>query len=243
MRNKNLMDITVLRYHRHLQYIDIAQNNISSLSVLSSLPYLMYLDASHNKIKFSLSFTPPWYLTYVDLSFNNVTDIGSLSNCWSIVKLDLSHNMIEKICGLENLKHLRYLNLSYNLIECIENLDNLHIQELHLQCNCITSFKSAVPGRGVNTLSDLRTIILAHNRLSTLQFFKDAYSLHCVDLKFNKINDLLEILNLKGSIREVDFRGNACTKWPNYRNVLISSIPSVKFIDGVEVLAAEKVSR
>lgn len=62
-----------------------------------------------------------------------------------------------------------------------------------------------------------------------------------MDLKSNKINDLLEVLNLKGSIYEVDFRGNACTKWPNYRNVLISSIPGVKFIDGVEVLAAEKV--
>lgn len=69
-------------------------------------------------------------------------------------------------------RHLRYLDLSYNLIECIENLDNLCIQELYLKCNCITSFKSAVPGRGVNVLPDLRTIILAHNRLSTLQFFK-----------------------------------------------------------------------
>lgn len=51
----------------------------------------------------------------------------------------------------------------------------------------------------------------------------------------------MEVLNLKGSIFEVDFRGNSCTKWPNYRKVLISSIPSVKFIDGVKVFAAEKV--
>ncbi|XP_032663417.1 leucine-rich repeat and guanylate kinase domain-containing protein [Odontomachus brunneus] len=242
MRNKSLTDIAMLRYHRYLQYIDIAHNSVSSLSVLSNLPYLMYLDASNNKVECSLSFMPPWYLTYVNLSYNNMTDIGSLRNCWSIVRLDLSHNIIEKIYGLENLKHLRYLDLSYNLIECIENLDNLHIQELSLRCNCITSFKSAIPGRGINVLPDLQTILLAHNKLSTLQFFKDTYSLHLVDLKFNKINDLLEVLNLKGSIHEVDFRGNACTKWPNYRNVLISSIPSIKFIDGVEVLAAEKVT-
>lgn len=71
--------------------------------------------------------------------------------------------------------------------------------------------------------------------------FQDAYSLRFVDLKFNKIADLLEVLNLTGSIFEVDFRGNTCTKWPNYRNVLISSIPSVKFIDGIEVFAEEKV--
>lgn len=46
---------------------------------------------------------------------------------------------------------------------------------------------------------------------------------------------------MTGSIFEVDFSGNTCTKWPNYRNVLISSIPSVKFIDGIEVFAEEKV--
>ncbi|XP_014487208.1 PREDICTED: protein phosphatase 1 regulatory subunit 42-like, partial [Dinoponera quadriceps] len=139
--------------------------------------------------------------------------------------------------------YLRYLDLSYNLIECIENLDNLHIQELHLECNCITSFKSDIPDRDVSILPDLRTIFLAHNRLSSLQFFKNVNSLHFVDLRYNKITDLLEVLNLKDSIYEVDFRGNACIKWPNYRNILISSIPSIKFIDGVEVLAAEKVSQ
>ncbi|XP_067206201.1 leucine-rich repeat and guanylate kinase domain-containing protein-like isoform X2 [Linepithema humile] len=137
--------------------------------------------------------------------------------------------------------HLRYLDLSYNLIECIKNLDDLNIKELNLEGNCITSFKSATPGRGINTLSKLRTIFLGYNRLSNLEFFKDAYSLRFIDLKFNKITDLLEVLKLKGSIFEVDFKGNTCTKWPNYRNVLIFSIPSVKFIDGVEVLATEKV--
>ncbi|RLU26219.1 hypothetical protein DMN91_000012 [Ooceraea biroi] len=202
----------------------------------------MYLKASHNNIKCVSNFTPPWYLTYVNLSYNHVTDIGELRNCWSIVRLNLSHNVIETVSGFENLKYLQYLDLSYNLIECIRNLDNLNIQELNLEGNCVTSFESATPGRGINTLLNLRTIILGYNKLSTLNFFKDAYSLRYVDLKFNRIADLLEVLNLKGSIFEVDFRGNACTKWPNYRNVLISSIPSVKFIDGVEVFAAEKVT-
>jgi len=51
----------------------------------------------------------------------------------------------------------------------------------------------------------------------------------------------MEVLNLKDSIFEVDFRGNTCTKWPNYRNVLISSISNIKFIDNVEVFPEEKV--
>lgn len=69
-------------------------------------------------------------------------------------------------------RYLQYLNLSYNLIECIKNLDGLNIQELNLEGNCITSFKSAISGRGINTLPHLRIIILGYNRLSTLKFFK-----------------------------------------------------------------------
>ncbi|XP_018351816.1 PREDICTED: leucine-rich repeat and guanylate kinase domain-containing protein-like, partial [Trachymyrmex septentrionalis] len=241
LKNRGLTDITMLQYHRHLQYINIANNNVSRLSPLSGLPYLMYLNASHNKIKHVSDFTPPWYLTYVNLSHNYIIDIGDLSGCWSIVRLNLSHNILESISGLENLKHLQYLNLSYNLIECIENLDGLNIQELNLEGNCITSFKSAIPGRGLNTLSNLRTILLGYNRLCTLGFFKDTYTLRFVDLKFNRITDLMEILNLKGLICQVDFRGNTCTEWPNYRNVLISSISSIKFIDGIQVFPQEKV--
>ncbi|KYQ47295.1 Leucine-rich repeat and guanylate kinase domain-containing protein, partial [Trachymyrmex zeteki] len=242
LKNRSLTDITMLRYHRHLQYINVANNNISCLSPLSGLPYLMYLNISHNKIEHVSNFTPPWYLTYVNLSYNHLTDIGDLSGCWSIVRLNLSHNILESISGLENLKHLQYLNLSYNLIERVENLDDLNIRELNLEGNCISSFRSAIPGRGINTLPNLRTIFLGYNRLSTLNFFKDAYTLRFVDLKFNRITDLMEILNLKGLIFEVDFRGNTCTKWPNYRNVLTSSISSVKFIDGVQVFPEEKVT-
>jgi len=69
-------------------------------------------------------------------------------------------------------RHLQYLNLSYNLIECIENLDGLNIQELNLEGNCITSFRSIIPGYGINTLPNLRKIFLGYNRLCTLRFFK-----------------------------------------------------------------------
>ena len=69
-------------------------------------------------------------------------------------------------------RYLRYLNLSYNLIEYIENLDRLNIQELNLEGNCILSYKSAIPGYGINTLSDLRKLYLGYNKLSTLEFFK-----------------------------------------------------------------------
>ena len=62
-----------------------------------------------------------------------------------------------------------------------------------------------------------------------------------IDLKFNRINDLLELLNLSGLIQEVDLRGNGCTKWPNYKAALLFSIPSIQIIDGATVSTSEKV--
>ncbi|KAG7200528.1 hypothetical protein KM043_001092 [Ampulex compressa] len=242
LRRMGLADIASLRYHRYLQYIDLSYNNISDVSALDGIPYLMYLNMSHNRLDRVLNFTPPWYLTYVNLSYNCITTIRDLSAFWSITRLDLSHNAIEVIAGLQNLKYLQYLNLSYNLIERIENLDNLNIQELNLEANCITSFQSTSLGAGLNVLPNLRTILLGRNRLSSLEFFKDAEGLRLIDLKSNKINDLLEVSNLRGLIYEIDLRGNPCTKWPNYRDVLLSSIPSLIFIDGAEVFITEKVS-
>ncbi|CAD1474911.1 unnamed protein product, partial [Heterotrigona itama] len=242
MRNMSLSNITMLSYHHYLQYIDLAYNYISNLSPLSEVPYLIYLNVAHNRMNIILNFSPPWYLTYVNLSYNYISKMCDISDFWSITHLDLSHNAIETITGLQNLKYLRYLNLSYNLIEYIENLDRLNIQELNLEGNCILSYKSAIPGYGISTLSDLRKLYLGYNKLSTLEFFKDAYSLRVIDLKFNRINDLLELLNLTGLIQEVDLRGNGCTKWPNYKAALLFSIPSIQIIDGATVSTSEKIA-
>ncbi|KOC62111.1 Leucine-rich repeat and guanylate kinase domain-containing protein [Habropoda laboriosa] len=209
MRNMSLSNISLLKHHRYLQYIDLAYNYISNLSPLEGIPYLIYLNVSHNRLETILNFSPPWYLTYVNLSYNYISNMCDISDFWSIVHLDLSHNAIENISGLQSLKYLKYLNLSYNLIEHIENLDKLNIQELNLEGNCILF---------------------------------DAYSLRVIDLKFNRINDLLELSNIKGLIHEIDLRGNGCTKWPNYKSVLLFSMPSICIIDGIDVSTSEKIA-
>ncbi|CAK9808296.1 Leucine-rich repeat and guanylate kinase domain-containing protein [Anthophora quadrimaculata] len=242
MRNMSLSNISLLKHHRYLQYIDLAYNYISNLSPLEGIPYLIYLNVSHNKLETILNFSPPWYLTYVNLSYNYISNMCDISDFWSIVHLDLSHNAIENISGLQNLKYLKYLNLSYNLIEHIENLDKLNIQELNLEGNCILTFTSAVPGYGINTLPHLRAIYLGYNKLSTLECFKDAYSLRVIDLKFNRIDDLLELSNIKGLVHEIDLRGNGCTKWPNYKAVLLFSMPSICIIDGINISTSEKIA-
>lgn len=51
-------------------------------------------------------------------------------------------------------------------------MDNLNIKELNLEGNCITSYKYKTLGSGIKSLINLRTIILGHNKLSSLNFFK-----------------------------------------------------------------------
>ncbi|XP_046414947.1 leucine-rich repeat and guanylate kinase domain-containing protein-like [Neodiprion fabricii] len=240
--NMGLRDIFILQYRHYLQYIDLENNSIGDLTPLGGIPYLMYLNAARNKLRDVLRFKPPWCLTYVNLAYNNISKIDDLSEFWSIVRLDLSHNVIERIEGLVNLRHLRFLNLGYNIIESVENLDNLDIQELNLEYNCISNVRSATSAFGISTLPNLRTLILRHNKLTTLEFFEGAYGLRYIDLKYNKISDLLEVSHLKSLVHEIDFRGNPCTNWPNYRDVLLFSMPSVMFVDGASVTISEKVS-
>lgn len=51
-------------------------------------------------------------------------------------------------------------------------MDNLNIKELNLEGNCITSYKYKTLSSGIKSLINLRTIILGHNKLSSLNFFK-----------------------------------------------------------------------
>ncbi|XP_034941504.1 leucine-rich repeat and guanylate kinase domain-containing protein-like [Chelonus insularis] len=242
LRNLNLVDISILENYHYCQYLDLAHNNVKDLSILNKTPYLLYLNASHNKITNVSKFNPPWYLTYLNLSHNNIKSLRDFQEFWSIVRLDLSHNSIEKICGLQNLKHLRYLNLSYNVIEIVENLDDLNIQELNLEYNYIKKFTSMGLNDDTKIFKNLRTLLISHNRISSLKFFHNIHSLRLVDLKHNKISDLMELSHLSGSVYQVDLRGNGCTKWPNYKEVVLFCMPNVLFVDGAEITAAERVS-
>lgn len=43
-------------------------------------------------------------------------------------------------------------------------------------------------------------------------------------------------------LEEIDLRGNSCTTWPYYREVLLHSMPTLTRIDNNEVTISEKVS-
>ncbi|XP_063977337.1 LOW QUALITY PROTEIN: uncharacterized protein LOC135162617 [Diachasmimorpha longicaudata] len=242
LSHMDLVDITQLQQYTYLQYLNLSHNNLGDLSVLGNCPYLLYLDASHNDLTSLSLFPSPLYLTYLDLSYNKIDTMNDMSEFWSIVYLDLSHNSIEIISGLQKLRHLKHLNLSHNIIDCVQNLDDLNIENLNLEFNRITKFRSS-SGEGLENLRKLRTLLLNHNKIASLFFLHNGfYSLRILDLRHNKIGDLLSVSNTRAFLYEINLRGNSCTTWPYYREVLLHSIPTLTWIDECEVTIPERVS-
>ncbi|KAJ9582016.1 hypothetical protein L9F63_003599, partial [Diploptera punctata] len=55
----NICDISILQYHRYLQYIDLSWNQLTDISALGYVRYLIYLDVSHNLLTTLLNFRAP----------------------------------------------------------------------------------------------------------------------------------------------------------------------------------------
>ncbi|EEB11657.1 protein phosphatases pp1 regulatory subunit, putative [Pediculus humanus corporis] len=243
LTNKNLNDIRVLSYHRFLQYVDLSWNNLTDLTPLGCIPYLMYLDVSHNLMEEVLRFRPPLNLTYVNYSYNQVWQIDNLSDFWSLTYLDLSHNKISKIQGLHNLKYLRYLDLSHNKIERFENLNNLRITDLNLEYNLLSRFETEMD-LGIHTMPYLTNLYLNNNLIKDLKFLKNVHSLKKLELQGNDITDLLQLTNMKKlkNLRQLDLSNNDVSKQKPYRNLILSFLRELKFLDQTEVNISERVA-
>lgn len=71
---------------------------------------------------------------------------------------------------------------------------------------------------------------------------KNVFTLKYLDLRNNKIADLLDLANLKSALHTIDLRGNPCTKWPDYRALVLHSIPSLEFVNGDAITLEEKAN-
>ncbi|XP_069702604.1 leucine-rich repeat and guanylate kinase domain-containing protein-like isoform X2 [Periplaneta americana] len=238
---KNIVDISVLQYHRYLQCIDISWNKLEDVSALGYVRHLMHLDVSHNRLCDALKFRAPWFLTDVNYSYNDVKSLDDLSDFWSVKNLNLSHNSITTITGLEKLRYLQNLDLSYNNITCLQNLNHLNIFELNLENNNLSEYDDSMR---LSTLPNLKYLNLNNNKFTTLQFLRGVYSVRCMEMKNNAVAELLEVDNMKTMtlLEELDFSCNPITTWPGYRDAVIHSLPALAYLDGEPVTVGEKLS-
>ncbi|CAH0563991.1 unnamed protein product [Brassicogethes aeneus] len=221
---KILTDITILKYHHYIQYLDLSKNKIEELGALGNLPFLMYLNASHNNIINLLDFKAPLNLTYADFSHNLIEVIEDLSEFWSLKTLNVSYNKIRQINGLLDLKYLRVLDLSHNYITELNNVENLRLRELYLSENCIQTCQNIVC-----TLQFIRIIDLSRNNIRTLEFLKGVENLEELYISGNYIEYILELSNFEALkfVTKVNMKGNPIVLNKHYFSLCIKFIPNL----------------
>ncbi len=117
----------------------------------------------------------------------------------------------------------------------MENLDTLNISN-----NQIAKLE------GLSCCKSLRTLIATHNRLITLesvQHLADCTSLQTLDLQNNELADpaILDVLKQIPDLRCLYLKGNpVVSNIKNYRKVLITSIPSLTYLDDRPVFENER---
>ncbi|CAF3709392.1 unnamed protein product [Rotaria sp. Silwood1] len=156
------------------------------------------------------------------LNLNNLRDkkiryIENLQTLINLENLDLSNNIIEKIDGLKTLKKLKYLSLANNFINTIINLEDLlRLENLDLHQNQIHT----IPIWFGKKLTLLKYLNLSNNQISS----------------FDQIARLRTLYEL----REIHLQGNPIEKNENYRLLVISYIPSLQRLDGIDINENER---
>jgi Leucine-rich repeat (LRR) protein len=156
------------------------------------------------------------------LNLNTLRDkkiryIENLQTLINLEHLDLSNNLIEKIDGLKTLKKLKYLSLGNNFISTITNLEEL---------------------------SGLETLDLHQNQIHSIPiwFGKKLIALKILNLANNQISSFDQIARLRTlyELREISLQGNPIEQNEHYRLLVISYVPSLQRLDGIDVSENER---
>ncbi|KAJ8969093.1 hypothetical protein NQ317_016780 [Molorchus minor] len=242
LSNKQLNDISEIRYYHYIQYLDLSFNELTTLFPLGQLPFLQYLDVSHNYLQELLDFKASFYLTFVNFSYNMISVIPDLTQFWSITHMNLSHNGIVEITGLENLRFLSHLDLSYNNIQEIENLNNLRLQYLILHHNEIVDSEGD-HATEFKTLHYIRFVDVSDNHLTSLKLFQNAENLESINIANNDIFNLLEVYYLENLryLSRLNFHGNPIASMKYYSTACLSVVKHLMTLDGEDLTAEQKI--
>ncbi len=156
------------------------------------------------------------------LNLSNLRDkkiryIENLQTLTNLENLDLSNNLIEKLDGFKTLKKLKSLSLSNNFINSIINLEDLsRLENLYLDQNQIQT----IPIWFGKKLTSLKILNLANNQISS----------------FDQVARLRSLYQL----RELYLQGNPIDQHEHYRLLVISYVPSLQTLDGIDVSEDER---
>lgn len=234
-----LTSLDPIRDFQHLQFVNISSNRLRSLEPLGSLHCLLHLNASFNLLV-RTDFTAPDQLETVDMSFNMIGDLGNWSVHKHLHELNLRGNFICAIGrGLSTNGELRTLDVSCNRIPRIEHLDGLDLRVLLLAQNRLTSLE------GVGSCTKLHVLNVRHNCIVSVGALRseDLPRLRKLSLAENRISTVTEVESLCSFpfLCELELLPNPIMNLPYYRAQVLHRLPSLRSLDEQPVSAEEKV--
>eukprot|EP00697_Spironema_sp_BW2_P007337 gnl/Spiro4/21585_TR10566_c0_g2_i1.p1 gnl/Spiro4/21585_TR10566_c0_g2~~gnl/Spiro4/21585_TR10566_c0_g2_i1.p1 ORF type:complete len:451 (+),score=35.74 gnl/Spiro4/21585_TR10566_c0_g2_i1:1-1353(+) len=178
----------------------------------------------------------------IDAGIKSLSQIPNLSVMVKLSSLGLHSNRIDCISPItSNLYNLMELDLSSNMIQRIENLGSLsRLRVLNLSSNQLRTLE------GLGGLFALRKLTLSYNKISSLGGIVDlhgpSYSLEHLDVNGNRLENLDEInflvgcAHLRTLVFQMNKRANPLCIFPEYHTHVLSVLPSLCELDGVNLL-------
>jgi len=168
IENREISDLTGLRYAKNLNYINLPYNKISEINELKYLTKLEKIILWHNKIEDISPLSNLQNVKHLELDDNKIISIEPLNNLNKLTTLWASYNNINNIKGLENLTNLNYLYLNNNEIKDITPLKNLvNIEYLGLHYNKIRDVEV------LKNLTNLKVLGISKNKINDLSNLSD----------------------------------------------------------------------
>ncbi|XP_065674856.1 leucine-rich repeat and coiled-coil domain-containing protein 1-like isoform X2 [Hydra vulgaris] len=179
-----------------------------------------------------------------ELNFNNagIKSLDLIELPSTLYCLNLHGNQVRQIENLSHLKFLKQLDLSSNCITKISSLEQCSsLAVLNLSCNCITKVE------GLEALRNLVHIDLSYNKISDISglecFTEKTHRLQYLDLFGNCLTSLKHVVSslcLCKTLTVIRLQLNNATNpvcfVPGYRSVLISQMPWINSLDGLDKL-------
>ena len=130
-------DLSVVRYCKNLQALDLGHNLMTDISFLYDLPHLKVLIVACNiNLRDITPIGSLKELQYLEFFKNDVHDISCLANCTELVDLNICFNRIQDLRPLFGLKKLRRLGI-YN--------SNNWSKEIPVPATVVRDLKKALP--------------------------------------------------------------------------------------------------
>jgi len=191
--NNRLKNIDGLSKCTSLKYLNCSYNNLENIDSLINCTSLRSLNCFKNKLKNINGLSKCTSLKNLNCSYNNLENIDSLINCTSLELIWCNNNQLKTLLPIRNLRNLSFIDYGNNPFEgphhpsIFRNLkkivifytdaQNVHDSEINKSIN--------------DSLNNLMKIYTNHLKSEEEIINK------LVELKFSRIEDLLEYFNNK----------------------------------------------